>query len=236
MASRRETLDVAHEGNECRRLVQASGNVRDTFVLSDPSLPLNAPVNFVVSGTLDAAVSTVGGGSIGGQAYATAVIVVSGSFGSSVIGGPEGVCFGIGIPNLNLCTDFAMPKSRFFVSFAGKNGEVVSLKLPVGGYSQSDAGRLRLRPLVLWRNRGDGGRRSHDTVNVDPTTLGESILSGSGHDYSTLATPEPSSALLLSAGVGVLASLGRRRWPRHTRAEGRASLRPSGRGGLDVPI
>jgi len=74
------------------------------------------------------------------------------------------------------------------------------------------------------------------TVNVDPTTLGESILSGSGHDYSTLATPEPSSALLLSSGVGVLASLGRRRWPCHTRAEGRASLRPSGRGGLDVPI
>ncbi len=161
VASRRETLDVAHEGNECRRLVQASGNVRDSFVLSDPSLPLNAPVNFVVSGTLDAAVSTVGGGSIGGQADATAVIVVSGSFGSSVIGGPEAVCCGIGIHNLNLCTDCTVPNARFFVSFAEKWRSRLA-ELPVGGYSQSDAGRLRLRPLVLWRNRGDGRRRSHD--------------------------------------------------------------------------
>ena len=183
--------------------------------MSDPSLPQNAPVNFVVSGTLDAAVSILGGswgGSIGGQAYANALIYVNGSFGSTLIGGPEGVCFGYGIPNLNLCTDFGMSNSHFSVPFTGKNGEVVSLNYGLTAKVEPISAGSAYPDAVGYGDIGATVDAAHTmTVNVDPTTLGESILSGSGHDYSTLATPEPSSALLLSAGLGALAGLGRRR-------------------------
>jgi hypothetical protein len=188
--------------------VKASGYIQDTFVLSDPSLPLDAPLDFVVSGTLDAPLSGRSGSDAEAAYYSQAFIYVSGSFGSTLLGGPEGVCYGIGIPNLNLCTDYDMPHSYFYQPFTGKNGEVVSLNYGLAVTVEPMSTGSAYGPSEFYGEMGATIDAVH-TVNVDPTTTGESILSASGHDYSTV--PEPPSTLLAivaMAGCTILRGVG----------------------------